>query len=87
MEMKNTYNRGYAAHLRNNDDRTAIMPDNFDLDDDYAAPRSYTALVGNICGYAILPTRKIRVWVDHEATGTGTTGTGDTVVRSYRPRA
>jgi hypothetical protein len=81
--MINTYKDGYAAHLGNNDNHTVILPDSFDLREDYESPRSYTALLGSRSGYALLPARKIRVRVDHDATGTATTGTGDTVVR-YR---
>ena len=64
-----------------------LLPDDFDLRSDYESPRSYKALiVGMTCrgvpGEDISQHRAIRVMVDHNATGTGTTGTGDTVVRS-----
>lgn len=49
------------------------LPDHFDLMADYKRPRKWTARRpgGKICS----------VRIDHDATGTGTTGTGDTVVR------
>ena len=65
----------------------ALLPDDFDLRADFQNPRSYKALiVSRTCrGVPIedIPQhRAIRVMVDHNATGTGTTGTGDTVVRN-----
>jgi len=65
----------------------ALLPDDFDLRSDFKRPRSYKALiVSSTCrGVPIedIPRhRAIRVIIDHNATGTGTTGTGDTVVRS-----
>ena len=65
----------------------ALLPDDFDLRADYESPHSYKALiVSRTCrgvpGEDISQHRAIRVMVDHNATGTGTTGTGDTVVRS-----
>lgn len=60
----------YAA---NYGDRIAYLADTVDLRADHERPRTHTAYVGG---------RRVRVVVNHEATGTGTTGTGDTVVRS-----
>jgi len=64
-----------------------LLPDDFDLRSDYESPRSYKALiVGMTCRGVprkdIRRHRAIRVMVDHIATGTDTTGTGDTVVWS-----
>ena len=64
-----------------------LLPDDFDLRSDYESPRSYKALiVGMTCRGVpiedILRYRAARVMVDHAATGTGTAGTGDTVVRN-----
>ena len=65
----------------------ALLPDDFDLRADFDHPRSYKALVvSNTCSgvpdESIPRHHAIRVIVDHAATGTGTTGTGDTVVRN-----
>ena len=76
--MKNTYNSGIAAHYY---DATVILPDHFDLHYDYQHPRSYTALLGDQAGHAIIPEQKVRVVVDHDTTGTGTFGTGDIVCK------
>ena len=64
-----------------------LLPDDFDLRADFQHPRRYKALiVSRTCRGVpredISQHRAIRVMVDHNATGTGTTGTGDTVVRS-----
>ena len=64
-----------------------LLPDDFDLRADFENPRSYKALiVSNTCSgvpdKSIPRHHAIRVIVDHAATGTGTTGTGDTVVRN-----
>lgn len=75
-KMRNTYNDHSMAKTVTGVE--VIMPDNFDLRADYESPRSYTAIRKGIWGN---PDRKVRVKVDHDATGTGTTGTGDTVVR------
>ena len=78
--MKNTYNRHETAHLGITGDRYCELPDTFDLMADSDSPRSYLAyeVKGNGQRINSIP---IRVKVDHEATGTHTTGTGDTVVR------
>jgi len=55
-----------------------IMPDQFNLEVDFATPKTYTAIRK---GSWDSPVRKVRVRVDHDATGTGTSGIGDTVVR------
>ena len=65
----------------------ALLPDDFDLRTDFDSPHSYKALiVSRTCrgvpGEDISRHRAIRVMIDHIATGTDTTGTGDTVVRS-----
>jgi len=75
-EMKNTYESNYQAKTVTGIEVT--MPDSFDLKADFESPRSYTAIRKGIWGN---PDRKVRVKADHEATGTGTTGTGDTVVK------
>lgn len=54
-------------------DRVAYLRTAPDLRSDLESPRSYAAMVDG---------RQVRVVIDHEATGTATTGTGDTVVRS-----
>ena len=64
-----------------------LLPDDFDLRSDFQSPRSYKALiVSRTCRGVpkedISRHRAIRVTIDHAATGTGTAGTGDTVVRS-----
>lgn len=55
------------------------LPRDFELDGDYDNPRTYAAErctnTGRLLG------RRCRVRVDHDATGTHTGGTGDTVVR------
>lgn len=56
--------------------KIVVMPEGFDLLEDYRNPRNHTA--------EYLNGKKVRVRVDHDATGTGTTGTGDTVVRVRR---
>lgn len=61
-------------------DRYVSLPEGFDLRADYDHPRSYRAEICDNCGR--LTGRIVRVIVDHDATGTGTPGTGDTVVRS-----
>ena len=73
--MRNTYEHNDIARTVTGIE--VIMPDHFDLTEDYESPRSYTAIRKGIWGN---PDRKVRVKVDHDATGTGTTGTGDTVV-------
>lgn len=75
-KMRNTYESHNMARTVTGIE--VIMPDQFELQDDYESPRTYTAIRKGIWGN---PDRKVRVKVDHEATGTGTTGTGDTVVR------
>ena len=80
-----TYRHGELAHRVRNG--YALLPDDFDLRKDYNRPRTYKALVvSNTCAGVpddkIKANRAIRVRVDHDATGTGTSGTGDTYVRS-----
>ena len=53
--------------------RIVVMPEGFDLLEDYRDPQIHTA--------EDLRGKKVRVRVNHDATGTVTTGTGDTVVR------
>ena len=84
MKQK-TFKTGEMAHRVGGG--VVLLPDDFDLRSDFQNPRSYKALiVSNTCrGVPIedIPRhRAIRVIIDHNATGTGTTGTGDTVVRS-----
>ena len=56
-----------------------LLPEDFDLDADYHNPKTYFASRCTMGGkpYAGLG---IKVTIDHQATGTGTVGTGDTVV-------
>ena len=82
---KKTYEHGEMAQRIGGG--FALLPDDFDLRADYDSPRTYKALiVGMTCrgvpGEDISQHRAIRVRIDHAATGTGTPGTGDTVVRS-----
>ena len=82
---KKTFETGEMAHRVGGG--VVLLPDDFDLRSDYESPRSYKALiVGMTCrgvqGEDISRYRAIRVTIDHAATGTGTAGTGDTVVRS-----
>ena len=65
----------------------ALLPDDFDLHADFQSPRRYKALIVDMMcrgvpGEDISRYRTIRVMVDHNATGTNTAGTGDTVVRN-----
>ena len=53
--------------------RIVVMPQGFDLLEDFRNPRNHTA--------EDLRGKKVRVRVNHDATGTGTTRTRDTVVR------
>ena len=80
--MKNTYDKRKLAHY-GDFNRQVCMPDSFDLMEDYDSPRTYTAIETT---YGQRPNHKVRVRVDHHATGTGTTGTGDTVVRRENER-
>ena len=64
-----------------------LLPDDFDLRADFEHPRRYKAMiVSRTCRGVprkdIPRHRAIRVMIDHIATGTDTTGTGDTVVWS-----
>ena len=82
---KKTYEHGTMA--RRAGGGFVLLPDDFDLRTDFENPRSYKALiVSNTCAgvpdESIPRHHAIRVIVDHAATGTGTTGTGDTVVRN-----
>ena len=82
---KKTFEPGEMAHRVGGG--VVLLPDDFDLRADFQSPRSYKALiVGMTCrgvpGEDIPRHRAIRVMIDHAATGTGTPGTGDTVVRS-----
>ena len=84
MKQK-TYEPGVMAHRVGGG--VVLLPDDFDLRADFRNPRSYKALVvSNTCRGVpkenIPMYLAIRVMVDHNATGTGTPGTGDTVVRS-----
>ena len=84
MKQK-TFEPGTMAHRIGGG--VVLLPDDFDLRTDFNSPHSYKALiVSRTCrGVPIedIPQhRAIRVMIDHIATGTGTTGTGDTVVRS-----
>ena len=84
MKQK-TFETGTMAHRVGGG--VVLLPDDFDLRSDFQNPHSYKALiVGMTCrgvpGEDISQHRAIRVMVDHNATGTGTTGTGDTIVRS-----
>uniref|UniRef100_A0A7V3KMW3 Uncharacterized protein n=1 Tax=candidate division WOR-3 bacterium TaxID=2052148 RepID=A0A7V3KMW3_UNCW3 len=70
------------AHLGIMSNRFCLLAPNFpgargDLEN---GQKSYWAIECDICGRP-LSDRRIRVRVDHEATGTRTSGTGDTVVR------
>ena len=53
-----------------------LMPPNFDLLADYDAPQTYVGISRDL--------RRREVRVDHDATGTNTPGTGDTVVTILR---
>ena len=53
------------------------LPDAFDLQADFDCPKSWLARRDN--------GSYVRVWIDHDGTGTGTTGTGDTVCKSHKP--
>ena len=80
-----TYRYGALAHRLGGG--YALLPDDFNLQKDYDNPKSHKVLcVSNTCAgvsdAAINNYRAIRVMIDHDATGTGTTGTGDTYVRS-----
>ena len=82
---KKTYEPGEMAHRVGGG--VVLLPDDFDLRADFQSPRSYKALIVDMRCRGVpkedIPQhRAIRVMVDHAATGTGTTGTGDTVVRS-----
>jgi len=82
---KKTFETGEMAHRVGGG--VVLLPDDFDLRADFDSPRSYKALiVGMTCrGVPIedIPQhRAIRVTIDQAATGTGTAGTGDTVVRN-----
>ena len=84
MKQK-TYEPGVMA--RRIGGGVVLLPDDFDLRADFQSPRRYKALiVGMTCRGVpkedISRHRAIRVMVDHIATGTDTTGTGDTVVWS-----
>ena len=48
------------------------LPDQFDLKEDFKNPKTWPAIKEN--------GDRVRVKVDHDATGTDTTGTGDTSV-------
>jgi len=56
-----------------------LLPAGFDLEDDYKNHNThevdFCTMTGRYTGKAGY------VWIDHNATGTGTAGTGDTVVR------
>ena len=68
---KLTWTNGYECHYG---DTTVCISKDVDLKDDYDNPRTHKAIYRD--------GRTIRVIIDHDATGTNTMGTGDTVVRS-----
>jgi len=68
---KLTWKNGHECHYG---DTTVCIDSDIDLDVDYDNPRTHKAIYYS--------GRVIRVIIDHNATGTATTGTGDTVVRS-----
>lgn len=53
---------------------SVVIDRDFDLKEDYDNPRSHKAIRKS--------GKTLRVIIDHNATGTATTGTGDTVARS-----
>lgn len=59
-----------------------LLPVDFNLEEDYNNHNThkvdYCTMTGRYTGKAGY------VWIDHEATGTGTAGTGDTIVRIIR---
>lgn len=71
--MSKQLNLTYACDYSSRNDIVYLDRD-YDLSDDYDFPRTHKAMRPN--------RRIIRVVIDHDATGTNTTGTGDTVVRS-----
>jgi hypothetical protein len=78
---KYTYKNGTLAHRAGNyqgreSERCVELPDQFDLRADYDNPQTWPVYVTDGCGRRT--GRKVRVKIDHEATGTDTTGTGDT---------
>lgn len=68
---KLTWSNGWECHYG---DTTVVIDHDYDLKADYDYPRTHKAITSD--------GRSIRVVIDHDATGTATTGTGDTVVRS-----
>lgn len=68
---KLTWKNGYECHYG---ETTVVINHDYDLKTDYDYTRTHKA----VCRDG----RVIRVIIDHNATGTATTGTGDTVVRS-----
>jgi len=74
-----TYTKGTLAYTKS--DRYWVeMPDQFDRREDFDNPKSWRGLVHDpITGRAT--GRRVQVRVDHDATGSGTTGTGETIVR------
>jgi len=60
-------------------DQYVMLPETFDLLADYHTPKTYSARICTNTGRDL--GRIVRVRVDHDATGTGTPGTGDTRVR------
>ena len=66
-----TWQNGHECHYG---DTTVVISKNVDLNDDYNWPRTHQAITRE--------GRSIRIIIDHDATGTNTPGTGDTVVRS-----
>lgn len=71
MKTKLDWKTGYACLYGKYE---IVLSNNFDLDADYNNPRSHIAIYKDGL--------KVRVIVDHDATGTKTSGTGDTRVRS-----
>lgn len=74
MPRPNNFNNEchYGSPDSQYDDR-CFLSDDFDLEADYNEPRTHVAYKQD--------GRKIRVVIDHESTGTATTGTGDTRCR------
>ena len=73
--MTNTYEKQNMAHYLT---RVVIMPDHFDLFEDYENPRTYRAI--ECTNTERILSMVIRVKVDHNETATATPGTGDTCV-------
>ena len=81
LELGSYAPRGlHMGHLGVKGNRYAVILDRrFDLLEDYQEPKTWLAQETTNAGRVIGPA--VRVSVDHEATGTGTSGTGDTTLR------